>query len=291
MQFRLLAIAMILMSMASIQFGAALAKNLFPLVGVAGTAMVRSTLAALLLVTVRQPWKGGPVTRVALSELVLYGGALGAMSLFFYLSLARIPLGVSVALQFLGPLGLAICTSHRLTDLLWAGLAGVGIFLLLTANGDLGPQHNLDIKGVSFALLAALCWALYIFFGQRAGKHLSDGRASSLGLVISSLIIIPFGLHHAGTDLGNHTLWLYAPLVAVLSSALPYSLEMMAMTRLPAKTFGVMMSFEPAFAAILGDLMLHENLHWQQWLSIGLIIAASVGSIISEGAKAEAHQG
>jgi len=285
---RLLAIAMILISMASIQFGAALAKNLFPLVGVAGAAMVRSTLAALLLVTVRQPWKGEPLTRVALSELVLYGGALGAMSLFFYLSLARIPLGVSVALQFLGPLGLAMCTSHRLTDLLWVGLAGIGIFILLTANGELGPHQTLDTKGVTFALLAALCWALYIFFGQRAGKHLSDGRASSLGLFIGALVIIPFGIHHAGTDLSNKTIWLYAPLVAVLSSALPYSLEMMAMTRLPAKTFGVMMSFEPAFAAILGDLMLHEDLHWQQWLSIALIISASIGSILSEGAKPKA---
>ena len=264
--------------MLSIQFGATLAKNLFPVVGVAGTAMVRSTLAAVLLVTVRRPWKGGPVTRVALSELFMYGGALGSMSLFFYLSLDRIPLGVSVALQFVGPLGLAVITSHRLSDLVWVALAGTGIFLLVTGNSALGP-HSLDLKGVVFALLAALSWALYIFFGQRVGKHLSDGRASALGLVISALVILPFGMLHGGADLANKTLWLYAPLVAVLSSALPYSLEMMALTRMPAKTFGVLMSFEPAFAAILGDLMLNEKLHWQQWLAIGLIIAASVGSI------------
>jgi inner membrane transporter RhtA len=270
---------MIMLSMISIQFGATLAKHLFPIVGVAGTAMVRSGLAALLLVSIRRPWRDGPVTRLALSELIMYGGSLGAMSLFFYLSLDRIPLGVGVALQFLGPLGLALCMSRKSSDLLWVGLAGVGIAFLLSGSTHLDGA-GLDPKGVIFALLAAVAWASYIVFGQRAGKQLSDGRASALGMVISALIILPFGIHHGGTNLSNEDLWIFGPLVAVLSSALPYSLEMMALTRLPAKTFGVLMSFEPAFAAILGYFMLGENLYWQQWLAIGLIIIASIGSIL-----------
>ena len=274
---------MILVSMISIQIGATLAKQLFAVFGVAGTAVLRSSFAALILLLIRRPWRGGPLSRLAISEVILYGGSLGAMSLFFYLCLERIPLGVGVAIQFIGPLGLALIMSHRSIDLLWIGLAGLGVVFLVIGESPLLPSQStaLDPKGLIFALLAAVCWAFYIVFGQRTGRQMPEGRASALGVIISALVILPFGLLHGGRDLLSPKIWPYAPTVAVLSSALPYSLEMMAMTRMPAKLFGVLMSFEPAFAALCGFALLGEKLTWQQWLSISVIVIASIGSVMT----------
>lgn len=209
--------------------------------------------------------------------MVVYGIALGGMNLLFYLSVRTVPLGIAVALEFTGPLLVAILSSRRLLDFLWIGLAVFGIWLLLPLGNSAEP---LDLVGAAYALGAGVCWALYILFGQRAGAdHGAQGAA--LGVLVAAILVVPIGVAHAGADLLDPALIPLALGVAVLSTALPYTLEMVALTRLPARTFGTLMSIEPAFGALSGLLFLGERLNPTQWLAIGAIILASVGTTLS----------
>jgi inner membrane transporter RhtA len=272
----LIPLAALLVAMISVQIGAALVKSLFPRVGVAGATTLRLALASLMLVLVWRPWRRLPKARETRS-LLIYGVAMGVMNLCFYSALARIPLGIAVALEFSGPLAVAIAASHRAADFLWIALAALGLIALL----PLGLGHQpLSPAGIAFALGAGACWALYIVFGQKAGSQ-HGGMTAALGTVIGALVIVPFGVAQAGAALLDPELLPVACGVALLSSALPYSLEMFALTRLPTRTFGVLMSGEPALGALSGWCFLHERLSLLQWTAVASIMLASAGSAVT----------
>jgi inner membrane transporter RhtA len=266
-------IAVLIVAIVCFQAGAALAKGLFPAVGASGAAALRLALAAIMLLAVWRPWR----MRVSLREvrvIVIYGLALGWMNFFFYLSLRSIPLGIAVALEFTGPLGLAMASSRRAMDFLWILMAALGLLALLPLG--LGSKP-LDVQGVGCALAAGLCWALYIFFGRKAGAA-HGGQTTALGMLIGAIVIVPFGAAQAGWQLFSPAILPTALAVALLSSALPYSLEMLAMPLLPTRTVGVLMSLDPAFGALSGLCFLGEHLSWIQWAAIASIMAASAGS-------------
>ena len=267
----LLPVAALVAGMVSLQSGAAFAKSLFPAVGASGVSALRVGFSALILLALWRPWRRSLAARDA-GWIVLYGAALGLMNLLFYRALLTIPLGPAVAIEFAGPLAVALSASRRLADLAWIGLAVLGLGLLL----PLGGAGALDPGGVAYALGAALAWALYILFGQRAGR-LHGGQAVALGMATAALVIAPFGLAEAGTALFAPATLAGGLVVAVMSSALPYSLEMVALRRLDRQAFGVMMSLEPAIASLAALALLGERLSLVQWFAIGCVIAASVG--------------
>lgn len=269
----LLPITLLVIAMCSIQGGAALAKSLFPLVGAEGTTALRLSLAAIILCVVMRPWRKR-LNTAAWRSLVAYGSALGGMNLMFYMSLKTVPLGIAVALEFTGPLVLALFSSRRLVDFIWIALAVFGLWLLLPSEQTTAP---LDPAGAGLALGAGACWALYIICGQKAGAE-HGSHTVAFGTLIAALVIFPIGVVHAGSSLFHWSLLPVAITVAILSSALPYSLEMFALTRLPARTFSTLMSLEPALAALSGLIFLHEQLSSNQWLAVGAIIVAAFGT-------------
>ena len=264
----------VLGSVTALGVGTSWAKQaLFPVVGAQGTTAVRVGLSALLMLMLWRPWRWR-LSRADAQAVVLYGAALGAMNLMFYLSLQTLPFGLAVAIEFAGPLTVAIWSSRRAVDFVWVALAIAGLALLL----PLGLSGStLDPLGVLYAVGAAVFWALYIVFGKRAG-HLHAGQSVSLGLLVAALVVVPVGVAHAGAALLSPSVLLVGVAVAAISSALPISLEMMALKRLPKEAFGIMISMEPAVAALLALALLGERLDTVQWLAIGCIVAASMGS-------------
>ncbi|MFC0616722.1 EamA family transporter [Deinococcus budaensis] len=263
----------LLLSMLSIQGGAAFAKTLFPALGAAGTTALRVTLAAALLSLIFRP-RLRELSPGAWRAVVPYGVALGLMNLTFYLSLTRLPLGLAVTLEFVGPLVLALVLSRRLTDLLWVALAGLGIVLIAPHGGGEG---SLDLPGAGLALTAGAFWALYILAGGAVGRRVPGVTGVVAGMLVAAAVTLPFGIAQAGPGLLAPAALLAGLAVAVLSSALPYTLEMAALRALPARVFGVLMSLEPAIAALSGLLLLGERLSLGQWLALLCVIAASVG--------------
>ena len=264
----------VLGSVTALGVGTSWAKQaLFPVVGAQGTTAVRGGLSALLMLMLWRPWRWR-LSRADAQAVALYGAALGAMNLMFYLSLQTLPFGLAVAIEFAGPLTVAIWSSRRAVDFVWVALAIAGLALLL----PLGLSGStLDPLGVLYAVGAAVFWALYIVFGKRAG-HLHAGQSVSLGLLVAALVVVPVGVAHAGAALLSPSVLLVGVAVAAISSALPISLEMMALKRLPKEAFGIMISMEPAVAALLALALLGERLDTVQWLAIGCIVAASMGS-------------
>jgi len=271
-----LAVGALLISMVSYQCGASLAKHLFPQVGAQGATAYRLGLSALMLLLWRRPWRRSGKQR---NWRVLwgYGLAMGAMNLVFYMSLRTVPLGIAVALEFTGPLTLALLGSRRLIDFVWIALVVAGLALLLPLRAQM---HALDPVGVMYALAAGVGWALYIVLGKKAGDAYG-ADAVTWGTSIGALLAIPFGIAHAGSALLSPAFLPYALGVAVLSSALPYSLEMIALTLLPARTFSTLLSLEPAVAAMAGVTLLDERLSLLQWLAIVTIIVAAAGTALS----------
>lgn len=272
----LVAIGALLVAMVSYQCGASLAKHLFPAVGAAGATAYRLGLSAVLLILLRRPWRSAPANRDR-RALWGYGLSIGVMNLVFYMSLRTIPLGIAVALEFTGPLALALFHSRRLIDFVWVALVVIGLVLLLPL-GDV--EKSLDPIGVLYALAAGVGWAIYIVLGQKAGAAYG-ANAVTLGTSIGALVAIPAGFAQAGTALFSIDLLPYAFGVAVLSSALPYTLEMVALTRMPARTFSTLLSLEPAIAALAGVVLLSEHLNPPQWLAIGAIMVAAAGTALS----------
>ena len=269
----LVPIAVLIAAMLCFQLGAVLAKGLFPAVGAAGTTALRMGLSSLILLAVWRPWR----MRLKLNEMrviVMYGLSMGCMNFFFYLSLRSIPLGIAVALEFAGPLALAMAASRRAIDFVWILMAALGLLTLLPLGFGAQP---LDTSGVVYGLLAGLFWALYIHFGRKAGAA-HGGQTTALGMVIGALVIVPIGAAEAGAHLLSAAILPAALGVALLSSAVPYSLEMLAMPRLPTRTVGVLMSLDPALGALSGLCFLGERLSWIQWAAIASIMAASAGS-------------
>lgn len=270
------AILVLLIAMISIQGGAALAKTLFPVVGVPATTALRLGLGTIILCAIFKPWRLR-FSRQQILPLVLYGIALGGMNYSFYLALHTVPLGIAVALEFTGPLTLALAGSRRPLDFVWVLLALLGLWFLLPIGQNIS---GVDLKGALLAVLAGGFWALYILSGQRAGAEHGPATVAA-GSLIASLIFVPAGLIWAGSGVWNWSLLPIALAMAVLSSALPYTLEMVALTRLPAKTFGTLMSLEPAMAALSGMVFLGETLILAQWLGLLAVILASAGSTLT----------
>lgn len=274
---RLLPILAIVGSVSALALGTSWAKHsLFPLVGAEGTSALRVGLSALLLALLWRPWRWS-LSRAERRTVACYGAALGGMNLLFYLSLQSLPFGIAVAIEFSGPLAVAVLSSRRLIDFAWIALAAVGLALLL----PLGVSgSDLDPLGVLYALGAALLWGSYIVFGKRLG-HLHAGHSVSLGLAVAALVVVPFGIADAGLALLSPAVLGVGAAVAVISSAVPISLEMVALKRLPRETFGVMVSLEPAVAALFAIGLLGEHLDLVQWLAIACVVAASMGSALT----------
>jgi len=270
----LIAVLALIGSMASLCLGTSFAKHLFDSLGAQGTTALRVGFSALILLCVWRPWRL-PLSLANARAIALYGAALGATNLLFYMSLRTIPLGLAIAIEFTGPLTIAVLSSRRALDFLWIGCALLGLALLLPL--DTASSARLDPAGIAFALAAGVGWALYIVFGKRAGKA-HGGQATSLGLTAAALVVAPFGVAHAGSALLDPALLAAGLAVGVLSSAIPYSLEMVALKRLPPRTFGILLSLEPAMGALAGMALLHEQLSGRQWLAIGAIIIASAGA-------------
>jgi len=269
----LMSVLLLLVAMSSIQAGASLAKTLFHSVGAPGAVALRTALATLMLVLVLRPWRAR-ISSGSWRALAVYGVSLGLMNFLYYLALRTLPLGITVAIEFTGPLAVAVLSSRRAIDFLWITLAAAGLALLL----PIGHAHaNVDPRGTMFALGAGACWALYIVFGKQAGADYG-AQAVALGSVIASIIVVPIGVAEAGATLLAPAALRYGSAIALLSTALPYTLEMIALTRLPARTFGILMSIEPVFGALAGWVMLHEQLALVQWIAIGMVILASIGT-------------
>jgi inner membrane transporter RhtA len=228
---------------------------------------------------ISKPWRRS-YSKDELKKIAVYGISLGVMNLFFYMALAKIPLGIAVALEFTGPLSVALWASRKKLDFVWAFLAAAGIYFVLPAT-SVTADSSLNWIGIFYALAAGGCWALYIIFGQRLSHSLPSGVAASMGMIVAALVALPFGMYTAGLGLVQVTMWPVAFAVALLSSAIPYSLEMIALKRLPTKTFGILMSLEPALAATSGFLFLKEDLNIFQTGAIVCIIIASLGSTLS----------
>lgn len=271
----------VLGSVTALGFGTSWAKQvLFPAVGAQGTTAVRVGLSAVLMLLLWRPWRWR-LSRADAKAIVCYGAALGGMNLMFYMSLRTLPFGLAVAIEFSGPLAVAIWSSRRAVDFVWVALAiaGLGMLLPLGLNGS-----ALDPAGVAYALAAAVFWALYIVFGKRVG-HLHAGHSVALGLCVAALVVVPVGALHAGAALLTPTVLLVGLAVAAISSAIPISLEMMALKRLPKEAFGIMISMEPAVAALIAIGFLGEHLSGTQWLAIGLIVCASMGTAMTAGRR------
>lgn len=262
--------------MVSIQTGASFAKGLFPIAGPAGTTALRLFFATLILWLIWRPWR---FKLPSLKNLFVYGASLGLMNLTFYFALMRIPLGLAVALEFIGPLTLTMLSSRKKIDFFWAILAGIGIYLILPKS-ELSTS-SADPLGMMWALIAGMFWAFYIFFGQRAGKDLHGGIATTIGMSFAALAALPFGLAMDGAKLLDPSILPMGIMVAILSSALPYSLEMYALKKMPTRTFGILMSLEPAVASLVGLIFLNEQLTGTQWMAILCVICASLGSSLT----------
>lgn len=276
-----LSVACILAAIVSVQAGASLAKSLFPVFGPAGTTAIRLLLGSALLCALFRPWRDVNRWREqrALPLLLAYGASLGVMNLLFYVALRGLPLGIAVSIEFLGPLGVAVFTSRRATDLLWVALAVLGLALLLSFPDS---SARFDPLAVLAALGAAAGWASYIVFGQRLGRRadIGAGQGVSLGAVIATALVLPGLAGIEATWLDPRWAW-PALLVALLSTAIPYPLEMRALRSLPLRTFGILMSLEPAMAALAGWLVLGERLTATQAAAIAAVMAASVGTTLA----------
>lgn len=268
----LFAIACLLCAMVTIQSGASIAKQLFPYVGPEGTTAYRLGFSALILCLIFRPWRHLPKRW---GPILVYGLCLGGMNITFYYAIERIPLGIGVALEFTGPLAVALFSSKRKRDYLWVVFAIAGIILLLP---DMDSQTGLDPIGVILALIAGAFWAGYILFGKKTGNQGSGGATVAIGMAVSAIVLVPYGAVSQGTALLNWELIPLGIMIGILSSALPYSLEMVALRNMPAQGFSIMMSLEPAVAAVAGLIILGELLTVWQWVAVLMIIIASVGS-------------
>lgn len=269
----LLPLAAIIGAMAAFQIGAAFATRLFPAIGPQGAAALRIGIGAVLLLALTRPWKAWP-RPAPLPALFGLGAAMAGGILLFYFALQRLPQGVAMTLQFLGPLGVALFNSRRPSDLAWVALAAGGV-VLLTGVGH--ASLDLDPIGVAIALGAGVCWGGYILFGQAASAVFGRSTAA-LAVSVAAVLMLPVGLQHAGLALFSPALLPLALLVAVLSTAIPFSLELYALARLPTRTFAIWTSLEPGFGVLAGFVMLGQRLAIDQVGGVLLVIAAAAGS-------------
>jgi inner membrane transporter RhtA len=258
--------------------GSALAKHLFGEVGSFGTVALRLFFAAAVLMLVWRP--SLRMSRRTWAVVLGYGVTLGSMNLCFYLALARIPLGIAVTIEFLGPLAVALAGSRRWLDVFWVVLAAGGVVLLMEGRGELNRA------GFLFAIAAGTCWGIYILVGAALGRHTTEGNGLALGMAVAALVAVPFGVADSGTALIQPWVLVAGFGVALLSSVLPYTLDLEALRKVPPRVFGILMSLEPAMAALIGLVVLQESLHWSQWIAVLCVVAASAGA--TRGARPDA---
>jgi inner membrane transporter RhtA len=272
--------ALVATSAVSTQAGAAIATRLFPQVGPPGALTLRLVFAAAILLVVARPKRAvlAHLRRPAdLAVIAGFGLALAGMNLSFYEAISRVPLGVAVTVEFIGPLTLAVVMSRRWPDLVWALLAGCGVFLL--ASGDLlGTVHHLDMAGVWLALLAGGLWACYILLNRETGQRFAGTFGLAAAMSVGAVVIAPIGIVHAGMHLVRPTVLAVGLAVAVLSSALPYSCELAALRKVTPRAFGILLSMAPAIAALAGFAILGQRLSWIELVALVLVMAANVGS-------------
>ncbi|MGW1550698.1 EamA family transporter [Streptomyces sp. NPDC002346] len=269
-------VALVVAGGLSVQFGSAVAALLMPRAGALGVVTLRLAVAAVVLLIVCRPkWRGH--SRADWGTVVAFGVAMGAMNMLFYQALDRIPLGAAVTLEVLGPLALSVAASRRLINLVWAGLALGGVFLLGGGGFD-----RLDPVGAAFALGAGAMWAAYIVFSARTGRRFPQADGLALAMTVAAVLSLPLGILESGAKLAVPSTLAMGAAVALMSSVLPYTLELMALRRLPAPTFAVLMSLEPAIAATAGFLILDQALTATDALAIALVIGASMGAVRSQ---------
>jgi inner membrane transporter RhtA len=268
---------LLLGSIASVQFGSAFAAKLFGQAGPGGVVLLRLGLSAALLLAISRPTLRGR-TRADLVAALAFGLVLGSMNWSFYEALDRLPLGVAVTIEFLGPLAVALAGSRRALDLVWVVLAGGGVALLALR----GSHHGITALGVALALVAGMCWAGYILLSKRVGATFAslDGLAIALG--VGTLLVIPAGVVEGGGALGRPDVLAGGLAVALLSSLIPYSLEIIALRRLSSAAFGLLMSLEPAFAALAGVIVLGQALSGILLVAVVMVIVASVGTTVTQ---------
>lgn len=275
------AISLVATGAVSVQFGAAFATRLFSHVGPAGAVMLRLVVAALVLLGVRAGRSAGrsPVRAASSSDrlvVVAFGLVLAGMNLSFYEAIARIPLGVAVTIEFSGPLCVALVASRRVSDGLWAAGAGAGVALLASGSG-----HRLDAGGLLFALLAGALWAAYIFLSKETGARFDSLEGLTWAMVVGAVATLPSGLVAGGTRLLHPGVLGLGIAVGIMSSVVPYSLELTALRRVTRRAFGVMMSLDPAVATAAGFIVLGQHLTLQEWLALGLVVGANLGNSLT----------
>ncbi|GAC1655272.1 MAG: EamA family transporter [Ktedonobacteraceae bacterium] len=261
----------VLLAIISVQVGAALAKGLFQTIGSSGTVFLRVGFGALIFLLMWRPRIRG-YTRADYMLLLLFGLTIAVMNAAFYAAIARIPLGIAVTLEFVGPLGVSVFASRKRRDFLWAGFAAGGVVLL-------APFGNMTIDplGVVLALLAGGCWGAYILLNVRVGRTFPGGNGLALSMSVAALVLLPLGVWNGGIALLNPKILLLGIGVAILSTVIPFSLELEALRRLPARVFGVLMSLEPAIAALVGFVVLRETTGLRALIALALIVIASGG--------------
>lgn len=275
-QHGLMPLAALVGSMLSVNLGAAYAKSLFALLGSGGVTALRVGISALVLLAFWRPWRLA-LTRRDACNIALYGVVLGLMNLAIYAAFARIPIGIAIAIEVTGPLAVVLFSARHLRDVIWLACAALGLWLL-TPHG--AHALALDPLGVAYAAAAAFCWAMYIVFGKRVST-LHGGTVVAWGMLVAAICTVPVGIVEAGPALFTPGVLAAGLVIALLSSILPYSLEMLALARLPRRLFSILVSAGPAFGALAGYLLLDEILSPRQWLAIALIILATAGSAVS----------
>ncbi|GBQ22412.1 transporter EamA [Gluconacetobacter sacchari DSM 12717] len=271
-------ILLVVGGMVSFQVGGSFAKLLFPVFGPLGTVGLRLWIAAIVLGILTRPWRAAP-DRATLKMILWYGAAIGVMNMSFYLSLARLPLGVTVAVEFLGPLTLSLSGARRAREWLLFPMILGGLYLLLQPGAALAGRP-LDLLGVAYGLMAAAGWAAYIVAGGRVSRRIDAARATALGQAVGAVLVTPMMMATLPAAASHPHAALLACFVAVLSSALPYTLEMLAMKRLHPRQFGILTSLDPAVAAIIGLVLLGEHLAPAQWAGILCIVLSSIGGVM-----------
>jgi inner membrane transporter RhtA len=266
----------------SVQFGAAYATRLFGRVGPAGAVTLRLVTAAVLLLAALPLLRARPQTATATDRLVVvgFGLVLAAMNLSFYEALDRIPLGVAVTIEFAGPLGLSLSTSRRWSDGLWAAAAGAGVALLAS-----GVGRHLDAAGLAFAVLAGAFWVGYILLSRETGRRFESIGGLAAAMAVGAVAVLPFGVVAGGAKLVRPSVLALGLAVGVMSSVIPYSLELLALRRVTPRAFGVMLSLDPALATAAGFVVLGQHLDLREWVALGLVVGANLGNSLSGSAE------
>ncbi|MCW2645088.1 MAG: protein of unknown function transrane [Pseudonocardiales bacterium] len=267
---------LLLGSIASVQFGSAFADKLFAQAGPGGVVLLRLALSGAMLLAISRPRLRGR-SRADLRAAIAFGLVLGGMNWSFYEALDRLPLGVAVTIEFLGPLTVAVAGSRRLLDAVWVVLAAGGVGLLALR----GDNHDIDPVGIALALLAGACWAGYILLSKRVGASFAALDGLAIALAVGTLLVLPVGIAQGGTALLHPGVLAGGLAVALLSSLIPYSLEIVALRRLKASTFGLLMSLEPAFAALAGVIVLSQHLTGILLIALVMVVTASVGTTVT----------